>query len=307
MRRGSAVPGYWERRGKSPVLGAIIGTTLIAALYSLAGNLVMSFYMVGDMLRDPESLSAAGKGWEEARSLVMNRYRAPILSMTILFEFLFFGAGTLILFKAWHGVSVRERFRLGLPRPVTIAFAVLGAAGLFPLAILAGEVFTRAFPFLRQLEESGSGLVRAESPRDWALLVAAICVTPALCEEFLFRGYFQGTLCRGMASPWSWILTGSCFALVHQNYIGLGALLVIGIYLAFVFDSSGSLWPGAVVHFLYNGTIVLIANGALPLGWAFDATGLIRPLVVAAALPLAALGILALGAAKRARLAGPRA
>ena len=32
--------GFWERKGKSPALGALIGVTLIAALYSLAGNFV---------------------------------------------------------------------------------------------------------------------------------------------------------------------------------------------------------------------------------------------------------------------------
>jgi hypothetical protein len=107
-----------------------------------------------------------------------------------------------------------------------------------------------------------------------------------------------------MRSPWSWILTGSCFALVHQNYIGLGALLVIGIYLAFVFDASGSIWPGALTHFLYNGSIVLITNGVLAPSWAFDANGFVKGGLVLSALPLAALGIAALALQKRGRLRG---
>jgi uncharacterized protein len=292
--------GFWERSGKSPVLGALIGTTIIAALYSLAGNLVMSTYMIGDMLGNPEGL--ASKNWEEMRRLIMSRYRAPILGMNIAFEFLFFGLGTFILFRAWHGVPMRERFRLGPPKPAALTCAVIGAAGLLPLALLAGEVFERAFPFLRELEKSSESLVKASDPGSWALLVVAICVTPALCEEFLFRGYFQGTLCRGMASPWSWILTGSCFALVHQNYIGLGALLIIGISLAFVFDSSGSLWPGVLVHFLYNGAIILLANGTLALPWAFDDSGLVRPSIALGALPLAALGVGSLLLVKKKRL-----
>jgi uncharacterized protein len=295
--------GFWERSGKSPVLGALIGTTIISALYSLAGNLVMSVYMIGNMLGNPGSL--ASKSWEEMRRLVTSRHRVPLLGMTIVFEFLFFGLGTFILFRAWHGVPARERFRLVPPRPSALLYAAIGAAGLFPLALLAGEAFARAFPFLRELEKSGESLVRATDPGSWALLVAAVCVTPALCEEFLFRGYFQGTLCRGMRSPWSWILTGSCFALVHQNYIGLGALLIVGVYLAFVFDSSGSIWPGVLVHFLYNGAIVLMANGALALPWAFDDSGFVRPLIALGALPIAALGIASLVLVKRKRLAAP--
>jgi uncharacterized protein len=294
-------PGFWEREGKNPVLGAILGTTMIAALYSLAGSLVFSVYMIGDMLGNPGAFSS--DSWIEIRKLVMSRYRGPILGMTIAFEFLFFGLGTVILFRAWHRVPMRERFRLGLPSPASLAFAAIGAAGIFPLALFAGEGFARAFPFLRELEKSSESLVTASDPLSWALLVAAICVTPALCEEFLFRGYFQGTLCRGMRSPWSWILTGSCFALVHQNYIGLGALLVIGIYLAFVFDASGSIWPGSFTHFLYNGVIVLLANGMLAPTWAFDDSGFVRLPLVLGALPLAAMGIIPLLLVKRRRLA----
>ena len=225
--------------------------------------------------------------------------------MTMAFEFLFFGLGTFLLFRRWHGTPLRERFRIALPAPAALPFAVIGAAGILPLALLAGEIFSRLFPFLRELEGSGANLVSAKSPGAWVLVVAAVCVTPALCEEFLFRGYLQGTLSRGMKSPWSWILTGGFFALVHQNYFGFGALLIVGIYLAFVFDAGGSIWPGSLVHFLYNGAIVLLGNlndfSSLP--WAFDARGFVRIPIVVAFLPFAAAGVWSLSAIKRKRRA----
>ena len=293
-----AEAGIWEREGRSPVLASILGTTLIAAAYSLAGNVVVLAYMLGDLSRLSRS------SWSEVSSGIMGRYRAPILIFTAVFEFLFFGLGTSLIFRRWHGTSLRERFRLKLPSPSAIPAAIVGAAGLFPLAVLAGELFERAFPFIRRLEKPSESLLSATSAGEWFILVMAICVTPALCEEFLFRGYFQGTICTGMRSPWSWILTGSCFALVHQNYIGLGALLIIGIYLAFAFDSSGSIFPGMCVHLLYNGTIVLLANAVIKPGWAFDGSGLIKPRVVLLSLPLAALGIGYLALLKRKLHAG---
>jgi membrane protease YdiL (CAAX protease family) len=293
-------PGFWEREGRSPVLGAILGTTVIAALYSLAGNFLMLGYMLGDMGRMKTA------NWEQLRTGIMDRYRIPILAITMAFEFLFFGLGTFALFRRWHGASLRERFRIALPAPEALPLAALGAAGLFPLAVFVGEAFSRAFPFIRELEKPSESLVHATAPGSWALLVAAICVTPALFEEFLFRGYFQGTLGRAMKSPWSWLLTGSCFALVHQNYIGLGSLLIIGIYLAFIFDASGSIWAGVLVHFLYNAAILLLANGKLSLPWAFDENGFMRLSVALAALPLAFLGIGSLLLVKRKRLASAR-
>jgi hypothetical protein len=57
------------------------------------------------------------------------------------------------------------------------------------------------------------------------------------------------------------------------------------------------------VHFLYNGSIVLLSNGALKLPWAFDGEDYIRAAVVLAGLPIAALGIGSLLLIKRRRLA----
>lgn len=280
-----ATVGFWERRGRNPALGAFLATTMIAALYSLAGNLVFLVYMLGDM----EGMRTVD--WASFRSGIIERYRAPMLILTMVFEFLFFGAGTYAVFRRWHGTPLRERFRFRLPAPAALPLAVIGLAGLFPLAALAGELFERAFPFIREFEASSAGLTKATDPASWALLVATVCVTPALCEEFLFRGYLQGNVGRVIGSPWSYILTGGFFALIHQNYFGLGALLIIGIYLAFVFETSGSIWPGMLVHFLYNGAAVLLSNLKEPPAWAFGADGFVRLPFVLAALPLAALGI----------------
>jgi uncharacterized protein len=274
---------------------------MIAALYSLAGNLVFMVYMLGDLG------GMRGIDWSSFRADIIERYRAPMLILTMVFEFLFFGAGTYGVFRLWHGTPLGERFRLRLPVPSAIPLALLGLVGLFPLALLAGEVFERAFPFIREFEASSESLTKATDPGSWLLVVAAVCATPALCEEFLFRGYLQGNVGRVIKSPWSYILTGGFFALIHQNYFGLGALLIIGVYLAFVFETSGSIWPGMLLHFLYNGIAVVLSNLKQPPVWAFDAQGLVRPSLVLAALPLAAAGIASLLAIERKRLGQARA
>lgn len=290
--------GFWERRGRNPALGAFIATTMIAALYSLAGNVVFLVYMLGDL----GGMRAVD--WASFRTGIMERYQIPILGLTMGFQFLFFGGATFFIFSHWHGAPFRKSFRLSLPRPLALPLAILGLAGIFPLAVLAGELFERAFPFISELEQPSQSLMLAKSPAAWAFLMAAVCATPALCEEFLFRGYLQGNVGRVIREPWSYLLTGSYFALIHQNYFGLGALIVIGVYLAFVFETSGSIYPGMAVHFLYNATALLLTNlGSLP-AWAFDAKGFVRLPLVLAALPLAAAGVLALLAVERKRRAG---
>lgn len=48
MKNGSR-SGFWERKGKNPALGAFLSTTIILALYGLAGNVVIGVYMLGDV------------------------------------------------------------------------------------------------------------------------------------------------------------------------------------------------------------------------------------------------------------------
>ncbi len=286
-------PGFWERKGKNPALGAFLAATLILATYGLAGNIVVGAYMLGD---------ASGlklEDFSEFSRNIVSRYQIPMLAATTVFQFLFFGAGTWLVFRNWHGAHLRDRFRFSLQRPLVLPAAVLGAAGLLPLALFAGEIFSRLFPFIKIIEERSESLLRAYGPGSWALLVCSICVTPALCEEFLFRGYLQGTSSLRLKKPLSWIIPGLFFALIHQNYFGLGALLVIGLYLAFIFDASGSIYPGMLVHFLYNGSILLISNAPSPPAFMYDDSGFVKLWIVAAALPLAAAGIVSLFLAGR--------
>jgi membrane protease YdiL (CAAX protease family) len=280
--------GFWEKKGRNQALGAFLAATLIVALYEIAGNLVLSFYMLGD------ASTMQSINWSEYSKHIISRYRTPILVATMVFEFVFFGAGTWFIYKKWHGVDFQTRFRFSLPKLSSLPAAVLGAAGLFPLAILAGEIFSRAFPFIREIEERSESLLQASGSASWILLISSICITPALFEEFLFRGYLQGTSSLRLKKPLSWILPGAFFALIHQNYFGLGALLIIGIYLAFVFETSLSIYPGMLVHFLYNGSVLLLSNAEVIPSWLYGESGFINLWVVAAGLPLAALGIVGL-------------
>lgn len=286
MMRSLSQTGYWERRGRNPALGAFLGTTLIMALYSIAGNFVVMGYIFGDMARMKTS------DWATMASSVYARYRDVILICTMAFEFLFMGGGTLWLFKKWHGLPVRESFRCRAPRSLlAYPLALIGILALLPAVIYLSDIFERAFPIIRKIEESTgqNSLIKATDTRSWILLVLVICFTPALCEEWLFRGYFQGRVGTKLAAPWSYILTGSYFALIHQNYFGLGSLIVVGIYLAFLFETSGSIYPGMIVHFCYNCIILILSNmKKLPL-WTFDGSGWIRIPLLLASLPVAAL------------------
>ncbi len=93
-------------------------------------------------------------------------------------------------------------------------------------------------------------------PLIFVLMVFA--VTPAVCEEFFFRGFVLGALNR-MSSLSAILISAVLFGLMHvltSNVLMVERFLpttLIGILLAWVALRTGSIWPGMILHALHNG------------------------------------------------------
>ena len=89
-------------------------------------------------------------------------------------------------------------------------------------------------------------------------LVFVYAVSPALFEELAFRGLLQGRLLALMG----WLgdpLDGDALRRCHGISMGTPLHLGIGLFLGWLRDRSGSLWPGILLHLGYNATLVLTA------------------------------------------------
>ncbi len=88
-------------------------------------------------------------------------------------------------------------------------------------------------------------------------LVLLIGVTPAICEEILFRGFLQRRLTQ-LLPAWVGILLASiAFAALHVDPIHALGVLPLGIWLGFLAHASGSLWPAILGHFTNNTLAIL--------------------------------------------------
>ena len=78
-------------------------------------------------------------------------------------------------------------------------------------------------------------------------------------EELLFRGLGYGLL-RQFVDPWPAILvTGIAFGLAHGLVLGLPVLTIFGITLGWLRWQTGSVYPGMVVHGLFNAAALIAA------------------------------------------------
>lgn len=85
-----------------------------------------------------------------------------------------------------------------------------------------------------------------------ALAVIVVCIMAPLAEETVFRGFIFGWLYRVLPSGFAIVISGAIFGALHGVLLLFIPLWAVGIVLALMYRGSASLWPGAMVHALFN-------------------------------------------------------
>ena len=178
---------------------------------------------------------------------------------------------TLVVERAWTGRSIADAARalgLGMPRAPGLATA----AGVCLLLLLTVPVFA-------WLTGAAVRIVPGAGP-----LMPGLFAQAGLAEELLFRGYLFGHLRQGRTFWRAAGLATPPFVAVHLLLfatmpwpIALAALLlsvIISFPLARLFELGGAtIWPPALVHFVVQGTVKIVAvtgnesAAAFPLVW----------------------------------------
>jgi len=150
--------------------------------------------------------------------------------------------------------------------------ATLLIAGGMPLAWGLAWMQSLVLPLPEGYIEAMGRMMQVDSPGRLAWLLLLVAITPAVCEEILFRGVVMKGL-RSLGAPAAIGISSVIFASFHLSLesafrflptLWLGALLGVGVWL------SGSVWIGVLMHGLNNGSIVLL--GALAARVAGDAS-----------------------------------
>lgn len=84
------------------------------------------------------------------------------------------------------------------------------------------------------------------------IMLFLMAVTPAFCEEIVFRGVVYGGYRRGGNKFWAVILSGLMFGIMHMNLNQALYAFAIGILLALLFEATDSIVTTMLFHFIYN-------------------------------------------------------
>lgn len=250
--------GYLERERYAPTLTAWLGLVLAFVLFQVViAPVAIVFLLLGKGV-PPEGLLEAFGQLAEAHT------REMLVANTI-------GQVLGIALPAWllarlHTSRPAALLRLGAVPWAAVVVACVGLLALTPL-IQWLAALNQSIPLPRFLEsfeatqiELIERILARESNLSFNLIVIAL--TPALCEELLFRGYFQRQVERGRGVVAGVLASGIVFGLYHLRLSQAIPLSVLGLYLAYLTWRTASLWPAIVVHFLNNG-LAVVASAVL--------------------------------------------
>ncbi len=143
-----------------------------------------------------------------------------------------------------------------------MAPALAALIALLPVVQWLGAV-NGALPLpeaIREFEASQMELIRQVLHVDAniAFHLVVLALTPALCEELLFRGYVQRQAERGLGAVGGILFSGIIFALYHLRFSQVLPLAALGVFMAYLVWRTGSIWPAVAVHFANNAVAVVM-------------------------------------------------
>ena len=196
--------------------------------------------------------------------------------------------GLVVLYARGTGQRLVDVLRV---RPVP-ARALVGAAlvGLSAWAVV-GVIADWIVPAPRELTESLRRMVGPDGGRGLPASLALIALTPAICEEALFRGVILRGFSAKLPRVTSAILTGVLFGLYHVDLWRLLPTALLGVALSLIALETGSILPSMLTHFVNNASLVVLVH----LGAGGSATEMSRGTQVG--LLVGGLAVLSVGAA----------
>lgn len=147
-----------------------------------------------------------------------------------------------------------DRWELLALRPVGGLASAVRVAGIAIVAVLLWETVITYLPIEDPGKEQGLTTSHWEPAHAGAFAanVALFCVIAPFVEELLFRGLGQSLLRQSSGAVPSIVVVGVMFGLWHGLLVALLVLIPFGWALAIVRERTNSVYPGMVVHALFN-------------------------------------------------------
>jgi len=195
-----------------------------------------------------------------------------------------------VMVTALKRFPVKSTFMLRRPNGRSVIGSIL--IGISGGAAVAGLTLRLLPPPDSLMEGLREALLLGKDPAPLWVVLLALAITPALCEEAFFRGMILSGLRR--MKPWIAIgLSAFLFGLAHASIYRLLPTFLLGVALGYVAWRSRSLYCSMIVHAVNNGLIaVLVHTNATFWGISIAEIQFVPWSLTAGALAVMAVGLL---------------
>jgi membrane protease YdiL (CAAX protease family) len=241
--------GPLERAQFPPLLSAFIGLIVAFLLFQGVSTvfLLLATMQGGIALTDlltPEGLSDFLA--DNADTVIWANTIGQLLGLLI----------PALLITRLHSSSVRSFIRFRPASGRDLIWSAVGLLGMIPLVHFSAG-FSDSLPWpewVRSLEDGQMELIEQILIQDFSLVfaVSMLALTPAICEEVLFRGYIQRQAERSIGAWGGILFSGIIFGLYHLRLTQAIPLSMLGIFMAWLTWQTRSLWPAILVHLMNN-------------------------------------------------------
>jgi hypothetical protein len=94
----------------------------------------------------------------------------------------------------------------------------------------------------------------------WNFLITflSVAVIAPLTEEIFFRGFLYAGLRTRVGMPKAMLISTLFFTALHFSVDAFIPIFVLGLFLAWVYEKTGSLYPGILLHAANNGIALIV-------------------------------------------------
>lgn len=149
-------------------------------------------------------------------------------------------------------VDIKERFKFNKFKWSSLGYIVLLVFLVMPVSMFISQLTDMVFG------ANPSGIENYVDSLDFgfAMLLFHLAITPAICEELLFRGLLMDNKV-GLNMHKLALLNGLLFGLFHIGYDQIFYCVWMGMVLGYVTLITNSIYPAIIIHFLNNAISVV--------------------------------------------------
>lgn len=172
-----------------------------------------------------------------------------------------------VAFAVLGPYRARDTLALRSAPPRAFGAAILIVLGAIPIGWVLGYLQTFFLEIPEEFLKGFEDLLSADSPQRMAWLLLLVAVTPAVCEELVFRGILLQGLSSEMVMRRAVIGSALVFGAFHLSFetaIRFLPTAWLGLLFAYVVWHTRSIYTSMLMHFVNNAAVlVLVANTGL--------------------------------------------